>query len=154
MARSGLQPSGSMLPGPIWRRRYAARVCRWLPWRADFPSARPSFLDAFLLGDGEEAVLEIAAVYRQWKREGGEKQELLNRLAAIEGVYVPSLFEVSYKDSGRIAAITPHNPEYSRVRRRFVPDLNLAAYPTAPVIPFLKTVHDRVSAEIARGCTR
>ncbi len=118
------------------------------------PEPLAPFFDAFLLGDGEEAVLEIAAVYRQWKREGGEKQELLHRLAAIEGVYVPSLFEVTYTDSGRIAAITPHNPEYIKVRRRFVPDLNLAPYPTAPVIPFLKTVHDRVSAEIARGCTR
>ncbi|MCM2360032.1 MAG: TIGR03960 family B12-binding radical SAM protein [Geobacteraceae bacterium] len=118
------------------------------------PEPLADFFDAFLLGDGEEAVLEIAAAYRAWKRSGLPRTDLLERLAAIEGVYVPSFFEVRYDDSGRIAGIVPLKEGHARVRRRFVADLGAAPYPTAPVIPFLKTVHDRVSMEIARGCTR
>ena len=118
------------------------------------PEPLADFFDIFLLGDGEEAVLEIAAAYREWRRAGGGKDELLRRLAAIDGVYVPSFFSVDYDGSGRVSAITPLVPGYSRVRRRFVADLESAPYPTAPVVPFLKTVHDRVSMEIGRGCTR
>ncbi|HEX8960401.1 MAG TPA: TIGR03960 family B12-binding radical SAM protein [Geobacteraceae bacterium] len=118
------------------------------------PEPLADFFDAFLLGDGEEAVLEIAEAWRAWKRTGGAKEDLLARLATIEGVYVPSFFDVRYDASGRVDAITPLREEYRRVRRRFMADLGSAPYPVAPVIPFLKTVHDRVSLEIARGCTR
>jgi radical SAM family uncharacterized protein/radical SAM-linked protein len=118
------------------------------------PEPLADFFDAFLLGDGEEAVIEIAEVCRDWKRDGGSRTDLLARLAAVEGVYVPSFFQVTYEESGRIAAITPLRDNYRRVRRRFLADLDGASYPTAPVIPFLKTVHDRVSLEISRGCTR
>ncbi|HEY6873372.1 MAG TPA: TIGR03960 family B12-binding radical SAM protein [Geobacteraceae bacterium] len=118
------------------------------------PEPLADFFDAFLLGDGEEAVLEIAKAWRAWKRSGRAKADLLERLAAIEGVYVPSFFDVRYDTSGRIAGIIPLRDGYRQVRRRFVADLGEAPYPVAPVIPFLKTVHDRVSLEIARGCTR
>ncbi|KAF0216174.1 MAG: radical SAM domain-containing [Geobacteraceae bacterium] len=118
------------------------------------PEPLAVFFDAFLLGDGEEAVLEIAEACRQWKRDGGTKGELLAGLAGIPGVYIPSFFDVRYDERGRVAAIIPLKKGYEKVRRCFVPDLNAAAYPTAPVVPFLKTVHDRVSMEIARGCTR
>jgi radical SAM family uncharacterized protein/radical SAM-linked protein len=118
------------------------------------PEPLADFFDAFLLGDGEEAVLEIAELCREWKRTGGTRQALLHQLADIEGVYVPSLFEVRYDACGCIAAIDPLQKGYEIVRRRFVADLNAVPYPTAPVVPFLKTVHDRISMEIARGCTR
>ncbi len=118
------------------------------------PEPLVDFFDAFLLGDGEEAVLEIAEAWRAWKRTGGEKADLLARLAAIEGVYVPSFFDVRYDTAGRVDAIIPLKEGYGQVRRRFLTDLGTAPYPVAPVIPFLKTVHDRVSLEIARGCTR
>ena len=118
------------------------------------PEPLADFFDAFLLGDGEEASVEIAAVYREWKRSGASKGVLLERLAEVEGVYVPSFFRVEYRDDGRIAGIIPLRQGGDRVRRRFVADLDAAPYPTAPVVPFLKTVHDRVSMEIARGCTR
>ncbi len=118
------------------------------------PEPLAEFFDAFLLGDGEEAALEIAAVYREWKREHGSKSELLRRLASVEGVYVPSFFAVDYDGGGCIVAVTPLRDGYARVRRRIVADLDVSVYPTAPVVPFLKTVHDRVSVEIARGCTR
>jgi radical SAM family uncharacterized protein/radical SAM-linked protein len=118
------------------------------------PEPLSDFFDAFLFGDGEDAVVEIAEVYRDWKQEKGTKEELLKRLSGVEGVYVPSFFAVSYDDGGRIAAIAPLQPGYEKVTRRIAPDLDRLAYPTSPVVPFLKTVHDRVSMEIARGCTR
>lgn len=118
------------------------------------PEPLADFFDAFLIGDGEEASLEIAACVSSWKEEGLGKGVLLERLAMIEGVYVPSFFEVSYREDGRISGILPLRPGYHGVRRRFVSDLETAHYPTSPVVPFLKTVHDRVSVEISRGCTR
>jgi radical SAM family uncharacterized protein/radical SAM-linked protein len=118
------------------------------------PEPLADFFDAFLLGDGEEAVLEIAQACREWKKSGNPKAALRERLAAIEGVYVPSFFDVRYDPSGRISGILPLKAAYHKVRRRFVADIETAPYPVAPVIPFLKTVHDRVSMEIARGCSR
>lgn len=118
------------------------------------PEPLADFFDAFLFGDGEEAVIEIADACREWKRAGGSKSDLLDRLAGIEGVYVPSHFSVTYRDDGTIDAIAPLRPGRDRVRRRVAPDLESLPYPTEPVVPFLKTVHDRVSMEIARGCTR
>ncbi|SNB47846.1 TIGR03960 family B12-binding radical SAM protein [Geobacter sp. DSM 9736] len=118
------------------------------------PEPLAEFFDAFLIGDGEEAVLEIASVVREWKRDGGLRSELLERLAAIQGVYIPSFFNVEYDGEGRIAGILPLRDDYRRVRRRFLTRLDGAPYPAAPVVPFLKTVHDRVSLEISRGCTR
>jgi radical SAM family uncharacterized protein/radical SAM-linked protein len=118
------------------------------------PEPLADFFDAFLLGDGEEAVLEIAEICRSWKKSRLPKDVLLERLSTIEGVYVPSFFDVDYDRSGHLTAIRPLKEGYGKVRRRFVADLDPAPYPDAPVIPFLKTVHDRVSMEIARGCTR
>jgi radical SAM family uncharacterized protein/radical SAM-linked protein len=118
------------------------------------PEPLAPFFDAFLLGDGEEAVVEIAQTVRLGKRAGEGKAALLERLAAIEGVYVPSFFEPNYLPDGSIAEITPLKAGMARVRRRFLADLDTASYPDAPVVPFMKTVHDRVAVEIARGCTR
>jgi len=118
------------------------------------PEPLADFFDAFLIGDGEDAVLEIADCVRAWKEEALPKAALLERLSRIEGVYVPSFFAVSYRPGGEVEQITPLRPEYPGVRRRFVADLEKAYYPTSPVVPFLKTVHDRVSVEISRGCTR
>ncbi len=117
------------------------------------PEPLADFFDAFLLGDGEEAIIEIAAAYRSWKAENRSRSELLERLSLIDGVYIPSFFEVRYKESGCIAEIIPRRNGYDEVKRRIVADLEKVPYPTRPVIPFLKTVHDRVSMEIARGCT-
>jgi radical SAM family uncharacterized protein/radical SAM-linked protein len=118
------------------------------------PEPLTDFFDAFLLGDGEEAILEIATLVREAKRDSISKGELLQRLTTIEGVYVPSLFHVAYDDEGRVARIAPLLPGYEGVKRRFVADLSEAPYPVEPVVPLMKTIHDRVSMEIARGCTR
>ena len=118
------------------------------------PEPLADFFDVFLLGDGEEAVVEIAVAYREWKRSGKAKIELLQQLASIAGVYVPSFFDIRYDELGRVEAIIPVKEGYGRIKRRFLADLDSAPYPVAPVIPFLKTIHDRISMEIARGCTR
>ena len=118
------------------------------------PEPLADFFDAFLLGDGEAAVVEIAEAVREAKADGWSKGALLERLAMIPGVYVPSFFAVDYAADGRIAGLRPLRPGYGKVRRRIEPDLEHLPFPTEPVVPFLKAVHDRVSMEVARGCTR
>jgi radical SAM family uncharacterized protein/radical SAM-linked protein len=118
------------------------------------PEPLAPFFDAVLLGDGEEATLEIALAVREAKKLGENKERLLERLSAIEGVYVPSLFEPRYAPDGTVAEIKPLKSGYTSVRRRFLADLDAAPYPDSPVVPFMKTIHDRVAVEIARGCTR
>jgi len=118
------------------------------------PEPLADFFDAFLIGDGEEAAPEIARLCRELKKSGAPKSELLEKLAEIPGVYVPSFFKVEYQEDGRVEKIVALKDGYGPVKRRFLSDLETAPYPTEPVIPFLKTVHDRVSLEIGRGCTR
>jgi len=118
------------------------------------PEPMAPFIDAFALGEGEEIVLDLADCLRRWKANGGgPRQELLRRLASIDGVYVPSLYDVSYNDDGTVHSIVPADgmaPE--RVRRRvsqFLPPVV-----TKPIVPYLQTVHDRAAIEIQRGCTQ
>jgi len=118
------------------------------------PEPLAPFFDAVLLGDGEEAMLEIADAVRQAKQAGEGRSQLLERLARIEGVYIPSFFEPSYNPDGTIAGIEVRAGGQARVRRRFLSNLDEAPFPTDTVVPFMKTVHDRVAVEIARGCTR
>jgi radical SAM family uncharacterized protein/radical SAM-linked protein len=118
------------------------------------PEPLAPFFDAVLLGDGEEAVLEIAEAARASKRGGENKRQLLERLTAIAGVYVPAFFQPQYHPDGTISGIKALKAGYSSVRRRFLADLDSAPYPDSPVVPFMKTIHDRVAVEIARGCTR
>jgi radical SAM family uncharacterized protein/radical SAM-linked protein len=118
------------------------------------PEPLAPFFDAVLLGDGEEAMLEIAEAVRQAKRTGEGRPMLLERLAQIEGVYIPSFFEPGYNPDGTITEIVPRAGGKAHVRRRFLSNLDTAPFPTDTVVPFMKTVHDRVAVEIARGCTR
>jgi radical SAM family uncharacterized protein/radical SAM-linked protein len=118
------------------------------------PEPLADFIDCAVVGDGEEAVVELAEALRVSKAAGEDRAALNRRLAAIEGVYVPALFAVDYQPDGRLDAIRPLQPGYEQVRRRVVADLDRAFYPTRPIVPFMNTVHDRVAVEIARGCTR
>ncbi len=118
------------------------------------PEPLAPFFDAVLLGDGEEAVLEITQETLASKSAGESRSQLLERLSLIAGVYVPSLFAPQYNSDGTLSGITALKPGHTSVRRRFLADLDSAPYPDAPVVPFMKTVHDRVAVEIARGCTR
>ncbi len=118
------------------------------------PEPLADFIDCAVIGDGEEVVLELCAAVRDSKACGENRAALLKRLAVIEGIYVPAHFTVSYKADGRIEAITPKDPQQPKVRRRVLADLDSAAYPERPIVPFLETIHDRVAIEVARGCTR
>jgi radical SAM family uncharacterized protein/radical SAM-linked protein len=118
------------------------------------PEPLADFFDAFVLGDGEEVLLEVVDLIRRWKADEGDKDSLLRGLASIEGVYVPSFFQVSYLPDGTIDGITPLVAQYRGVRKRTVRDLNDCYYPLAPVVPYMKVIHDRLSVEVTRGCTR
>lgn len=118
------------------------------------PEPVADFIDAFLIGDGEEAVGEIVEVYKGYRVSGiGYRKGLLRELAKIKGVYVPSLYEVEYNSDGTIKSFRPKEagvPE--TIEKRIVKDLNAAFYPAKQIVPYLQIVHDRVALEIMRGC--
>ncbi len=118
------------------------------------PEPLADFVDCVLIGDGEEAVVELCEALRASRAAGEDRKALLVRLSAIEGIYVPSFYQVSYKEDGSVASIEPQDGAPASVRRRFVKNLDTAPYPEAPIVPFMQTVHNRVAMEIARGCTR
>ena len=121
------------------------------------PEPIADFIDAAVLGDGEQAVGEITDVLRDWKDEGcpGGRVEVLLRLARTGGVYVPRFYDVDYLPDGRIRRIVPNHPDVPfRVHKRTVMDLDEWPYPKQPLVPLAETVHERMSVEIFRGCTR
>ncbi|MDA8163968.1 MAG: TIGR03960 family B12-binding radical SAM protein, partial [Desulfobacteraceae bacterium] len=118
------------------------------------PEPVAEFFDAILLGDGEEAILDIAALVEDAKRDGLGKAEVLGQLSEIPGVYVPGFFIPRYDGQGRFAGMTSVRRGYERVRRRILPDLDQGGPLPAPLVPQARIVHDRLGIEIARGCTR
>lgn len=121
------------------------------------PEPIADFIDAAVLGDGEEAVLEISAVLRAWKAEGspGGRDEALLRLARTEAVYVPRFYDVEYLPDGRIQRVVPNRADVPfRVHKRTTMELDEWPYPKKPLVPLAETVHERASVEIFRGCTR
>ena len=111
------------------------------------------FFDAILLGDGEEAIFDIADLLVAAKKEKWSRARLLEGLTEIAGVYVPSFFRPEYDAQGNFAGMTPLKKGYETVRRRVLPTLSSDAA-HAPLVPLFKIVHDRLGIEIARGCTR
>jgi radical SAM family uncharacterized protein len=120
------------------------------------PEPIANFIDAAVLGDGEEAVLDITAIVRAWKAQGrpGGRQELLGRLAGIDGVYLPGCYHVSYLPDGRIERVARTGRAPQRVAKRTTMDLDDWPYPKQPLVPIAASVHERMSVEIFRGCTR
>jgi radical SAM family uncharacterized protein/radical SAM-linked protein len=118
------------------------------------PEPLADFFDLFVLGDGEEVVLEICREFQASREKGETKEELLSRLSALEGIYIPSFFRPSYEPDGRIREVIPLKQGYSTVLRRVLPDLNRGPFPSRPILPFMEVIHDRLNIEIARGCTR
>ena len=119
------------------------------------PEPVADFIDLFVLGDGEAVLPELTALLVDWLKHAktGGKAGLLRRAAVIEGVYVPSLYRVSYHDDGLISEITPLDDDVPpHPRRRLVAELPPAV--TGPIVPFIQTVHDRGAVEIQRGCSR
>ena len=121
------------------------------------PEPIADFIDAAVLGDGEEIALAISEVIREWKAEGspGGRDEVLLRLAVSGGVYVPKFYDVTYLPDGRIQRVVPNRPGIPwRITKHTVMDLDAWPYPKNPLVPLAETVHERYSVEIFRGCTR
>ncbi|MGI8887892.1 MAG: TIGR03960 family B12-binding radical SAM protein, partial [Nocardioidaceae bacterium] len=121
------------------------------------PEPIADFIDAAVLGDGEEIGLAISEVIREWKAEGrpGGRDQLLFRLAASGGVYVPKFYDVEYLPDGRIKRVAPRRSGVPwRVHKHTLMDLDQWPYPRKPLVPLAETVHERYSVEIFRGCTR
>lgn len=115
------------------------------------------FVDLFFLGDAEDGVHELLDIYKAWRAEGqpGGRPGLLLRFSAIQGVYVPSLFRVSYGEDGRVAAVQPAREGLpDKASRRIALDLDKLNYPTAPIVPYGEVVFDRMMVEVFRGCSR
>lgn len=119
------------------------------------PEPLADFVDLFFLGEGEEVDLELIDLYKQFKAEGGtDKREFLRRAAQIEGVYVPSLYDVAYDTEGKILAYTPKEGAPAIVHKRIMGELDTSYYPKNVPVPFTEIVHDRAVMEIFRGCIR
>ena len=112
------------------------------------------FIDLALIGEGEEEVPELLELYRRAKREGWSKSRFLRSAADIQGVYVPSLYDVTYNDDSTIRAITPLDGAPAKVYKRVVHDMDKSYFPTKTIVPSTEVVHDRVTLELFRGCIR
>ena len=112
------------------------------------------FVDLFFLGEGEEVDLEVIDLYKEFKKKGGSKADFLKEAAKIEGVYVPSLYDVSYNEDGTVSAVTPKDGAPKMVKKRIIKDMDNCFYPDKFVVPFIEIVHDRAVQEVFRGCIR
>jgi len=118
------------------------------------PEPLADFIDLFVIGEGEEVILEIITLYSQYKSEKKSKTDFLIAAAQIEGVYVPSLYTVSYNADGTLCSFIPSQNAPSVIKKRLIKDMDSAYYPDRFVVPMIEIVHDRVSQEIFRGCIR
>jgi radical SAM family uncharacterized protein len=117
------------------------------------PEPMHPFIDAFVIGEGEEVIIEIVDTYQDWKASRSDRGKLLEGLTQIEGLYVPSLYETQYNEDGILAGIQSiYKSVPNPVLKRIVPELPPS--PTKLVVPFVDTVHNRIPIEIMRGCTR
>ena len=113
------------------------------------------FFDFFTMGEGEEVIGELMDAYIEWKESGGKRIDYLKRIAKIEGIYVPSLYDVTYNGDGTIKSMTPNSPEAKpKIKKRIIEDLDKVIYPDKPIVPFCDIVHDRANIEVFRGCIR
>ncbi|WP_419026213.1 TIGR03960 family B12-binding radical SAM protein [Emergencia sp.] len=119
------------------------------------PEPLADFIDVFLIGDGEESLPNLMKEYAEAKDSGISKNEFLKQIANEEGVYIPSLYDVTYHADGTIASYEKKYEEApDRVTRCIIDDIENTEFPTEPIVPFIETVHDRSVIETFRGCTR
>lgn len=119
------------------------------------PEPLADFVDFFMLGAGEEVMLEVMEEYRLWKQAKEPRKRFLERLLKIEGVYVPCFYEVSYHEDGTISEMKPlHADAPKTIRKRIIEDLDSVSYPDKFIVPFMEIVHDRIMLEVFRGCIR
>ncbi|MBQ4050557.1 MAG: TIGR03960 family B12-binding radical SAM protein [Oscillospiraceae bacterium] len=118
------------------------------------PEPLADFIDLFQIGEGEEMMMEMIELYRAHKKKGYKKADFLREAAQIPGIYVPSLYDVEYKEDGTIASVTPKDGAPEKVVKRIVQDMSSAKYPETFIVPYIETVHDRAVLEVMRGCIR
>lgn len=119
------------------------------------PEPLADFIDFFAIGEGEEVILEIIDAYKEWKAKNGKRTEFLEKAAEIPGVYVPSLYTVSYNEDNTISRIERAKAGIpGKVTKRIIKDMDMADFPENIIVPFIGTVHDRIMLEMFRGCIR
>jgi len=119
------------------------------------PEPLAEFFDLFYIGEGETVYGELLDAYKENKANGGSRKDYLEKAAEVEGIYVPSFYDVTYKEDGTIESFVPNNPHAkATIRKQIVMDVTNSYYPKAPVVPFIKVTQDRVVLEIQRGCIR
>ena len=118
------------------------------------PEPLADFIDVFEIGEGEEVMLEFLDLLNEYKNSGKTRSEFLIAASKIEGIYVPSLYDIEYNEDGTIKSITAKNGAPDKINKRVVADLDAVFYPDKFVVPFVEVVHDRVVHEIFRGCIR
>ena len=119
------------------------------------PEPLAEFFDIFYIGEGETVYNDLMDVYKQWEKEGRSRREFLIEASKIPGLYVPSLYEVTYHEDGTIQSFSPVEPDIpEKIKKQVVTDLSHTYYPSKPVVPFIKVTQDRVVLEIQRGCIR
>ncbi|MDO4312921.1 MAG: TIGR03960 family B12-binding radical SAM protein [Eubacteriales bacterium] len=119
------------------------------------PEPLAEFFDLFYIGDGETVYDQLLDAYKDNKRAGGTKKDFLEMACQIEGIYVPSFYETTYKEDGTIERFYPVNSKApARIKKQVVMDVTHTTYPEAPVVPYIKVTQDRVVLEVQRGCIR
>ena len=118
------------------------------------PEPLAPFVDIFVLGEGEDVSVEIIQLYRKAREECWSKDEFLAAAAQIPGLYVPSLYEVSYRPDGTLEQVIPHEGAPAVVTKRIVQDFDKSYFPVKTIVPSTEIVHDRVMLELFRGCIR
>ena len=118
------------------------------------PEPLADFVDFFMLGEGEDIIIEVMDVYKAWKNESVSREVFLERIAGIEGIYVPAFYETEYNQDGTIASMKPVNSKYpKKIRKRIIKDLDTTYFPDKIIVPFTGVVHDRIMLELYRGCS-
>lgn len=118
------------------------------------PEPLADFFDLFVLGEGEEVNLELMDLYADMKKKGASRSEFLEQAAQIQGIYVPSLYQVSYNEDKTVQAYTPIKNAPAVVTKRIIQDMDHVYYPETFVVPFTEIVHNRATEEVLRGCLR
>lgn len=119
------------------------------------PEPLADFVDFFMMGEGEEIIMEVMDVYRTVKKSGGTKDDFLHEIVTIEGIYVPKFYDVEYNDDGTIKAFKKNCEQApDKIKKRIIDDFDSCFAPDNIIVPFMEIVHDRIMLEIFRGCIR
>lgn len=118
------------------------------------PEPLAPFVDFFFVGEAEEALPQLLRLIQEQKENPVSRKEFLLKVAQVEGVYVPELYQVNYKEDGRIESITAEPGAPQVIKKGIVRDFDNSFFPTNPIVPYMEIVHDRIMLEVMRGCTR